>query len=185
MATDLGKVGMVMKGEWNSSLTYEVLDAVSYQGGLYIAKQSVPANTAPTNTTYWQTGFKITNQTLDISNIKLEYDTAGSTAPTATLNTTNGASSITRSGNTVKFMFIFNITATGSGNTLKVTGLPEQPINYRTLVLTTGACVPSGSFGIVRKDTSDIVLFDNNGSAINSSGLTTGTLYVGGSYLIS
>jgi len=54
MATDLGKVGMRMRGDWSSSATYEVLDAVSYNGGLYIAKQAVPANTAPTNTTYWQ-----------------------------------------------------------------------------------------------------------------------------------
>lgn len=54
MATDLGKVGMRMRGDWNSSTAYEVLDAVSYAGGLYVAKQAVPANTAPTNTTYWQ-----------------------------------------------------------------------------------------------------------------------------------
>lgn len=54
MATNVGKVGIVMKGDWNSSATYEVLDAVSYPNGLYIAKQAVPANTAPTNTTYWQ-----------------------------------------------------------------------------------------------------------------------------------
>lgn len=51
---DIGKVGMVMKGAYNSANTYEVLDAVSYQGGTYIAKQAVPANTDPTNTTYWQ-----------------------------------------------------------------------------------------------------------------------------------
>lgn len=54
MATLVGKVGMVMKGVWSNSATYEVLDAVSYNNGLYIAKQAVPANTAPTNTTYWQ-----------------------------------------------------------------------------------------------------------------------------------
>lgn len=56
MATDLGKVGIVMKGTWSSSATYEVLDAVSYNNGIYIAKQAVPANTVPTNTTYWQVG---------------------------------------------------------------------------------------------------------------------------------
>ena len=53
-ATDLGKVGIVMKGTWSSSAAYEVLDAVSYNEGLYIAKQNVPENTVPTNTTYWQ-----------------------------------------------------------------------------------------------------------------------------------
>ena len=56
MATDLGKVGMRMRGTWSSSTAYEVLDAVSYNGSLYIAKQAVPANTLPTNTTYWQIG---------------------------------------------------------------------------------------------------------------------------------
>ena len=54
MATDLGKVGMRARGTWNNTTTYEVLDAVSYNGGLYIAMQAVPANTLPTNTTYWQ-----------------------------------------------------------------------------------------------------------------------------------
>ena len=54
MATLVGKVGIVMKGDWNNASTYETLDAVSYSNGLYIAKQDVPANTAPTNTTYWQ-----------------------------------------------------------------------------------------------------------------------------------
>lgn len=54
MATLVGKVGIVMKGAWSSSTAYEVLDAVSYNNGLYIAKQAVPANTVPTNTTYWQ-----------------------------------------------------------------------------------------------------------------------------------
>lgn len=54
MATLIGKVGIVMKGDYNSANTYEVLDAVSYNGGLYVAKQAVPANTLPTNTTYWQ-----------------------------------------------------------------------------------------------------------------------------------
>ena len=54
---DLGKVGLVLKGSWNNAATYEVLDVVTYNNGLYIAKQDVPANTLPTDTTYWQVGF--------------------------------------------------------------------------------------------------------------------------------
>lgn len=61
MATLVGKVGMVTKGAWSSSATYEILDVVSYNGGLYIAKQAVPANTAPTNTTYWQNATNMKN----------------------------------------------------------------------------------------------------------------------------
>lgn len=67
MATDLGKVGMVMKGAYNSANTYEVLDSVSYQGGLYIAKREVPAGTAPTNTTYWQDAVSWLGAKVDIS----------------------------------------------------------------------------------------------------------------------
>lgn len=70
MATDLGKVGMRMRGDWDSSTAYEVLDAVSYNSSLYIAKQAVPANTLPTNTTYWQLALdsdvKRTNATVSI-----------------------------------------------------------------------------------------------------------------------
>lgn len=59
MATDLGKVGIVAKGAWSSLATYEVLDAVSYNGETYIAKQDVPAGKLPTNTTYWQTALSV------------------------------------------------------------------------------------------------------------------------------
>ena len=67
MATLVGKVGMVMKGNWSSSATYEVLDTVSYNGGLYTAKQNVPANTAPTNTTYWQAAASLKIKVEDFS----------------------------------------------------------------------------------------------------------------------
>lgn len=51
---DVGRVSFVMKGAWNLATSYEKLDAVSYNGSLYIAKQDVPGGTAITNTTYWQ-----------------------------------------------------------------------------------------------------------------------------------
>lgn len=81
-ATDLGKVGIVMKGTWSSSATYEVLDAVSYNSGFYIAKQAVPAGTLPTNTTYWQ---------LALGNVKTQqtnlYNTVfGASSTAITLN---------------------------------------------------------------------------------------------------
>lgn len=54
MATDLGKVGMVTKGAWSNTTAYEALDVVTYNNGLYISKQDVPAGTLPTNTNFWQ-----------------------------------------------------------------------------------------------------------------------------------
>lgn len=49
-----GRVLLIPKGAWNSTDTYSMLDLVSYNGSSYIAKTSVPANTLPTNTSYWQ-----------------------------------------------------------------------------------------------------------------------------------
>lgn len=62
MATDLGKVGMRARGDWSSSATYEGLDAVSYNNCFYIAKQDVPANTNPTNTTYWMVAVDVSGK---------------------------------------------------------------------------------------------------------------------------
>lgn len=63
-ATDLGKVGIVMKDEWDSTVPYEALDAVKYLGDLYIAKIDTPANTLPTNTDYWTLALTSTKGTL-------------------------------------------------------------------------------------------------------------------------
>ena len=68
MATDLGKVGMVMKGDYNSASTYEALDVVTYNNALYVAIQSVPAGVAPTNATYWQEAISITTNKNNLNN---------------------------------------------------------------------------------------------------------------------
>lgn len=88
MATDLGKVGMRTRGDWSSSATYELLDVVTYNNGLYIAKQAVPANTLPTNTTYWQ-------KAIDADSIQSQIDTINGTLTNYIQAYTNGnASSI-------------------------------------------------------------------------------------------
>lgn len=43
----------IFDGDWNSTKTYEPLTIVNYNGGSYTSKQTVPAGTLPTNTTYW------------------------------------------------------------------------------------------------------------------------------------
>jgi hypothetical protein len=40
--------------EWSSDQTYNALDPVRYQGKIYRAKISVPVNTLPTNSQYWE-----------------------------------------------------------------------------------------------------------------------------------
>lgn len=52
--TALGKVCVTPKGEFSPASGYERLDIVTYNGSSYLAKQNVPANTAISNTNYWQ-----------------------------------------------------------------------------------------------------------------------------------
>jgi ethanolamine utilization microcompartment shell protein EutS len=50
---NLGRIGMVVKGPWNSTFTYDRLDVVSYQGGGYVALDTNTNKAPDTNTAYW------------------------------------------------------------------------------------------------------------------------------------
>lgn len=49
----LGKVQMIVKGEYDANTTYSLLDIVSYKGSSFICKKNCKGY-APTNTEYWQ-----------------------------------------------------------------------------------------------------------------------------------
>ena len=51
--TIIGKVGMILKGEYNASTQYTRLDVVTYQGSSYACLKDCKA-TVPTDTSYWQ-----------------------------------------------------------------------------------------------------------------------------------
>lgn len=56
MATqNLGRVGLVLKGEWDSATSYTALDVVSHDGNAWAAKQN-STNVEPTtaNSDFWQ-----------------------------------------------------------------------------------------------------------------------------------
>ena len=54
MSADAGRVALLPKNEWSSVAEYEILDVVSHNGSLYIAKQD-SVNREPTGVTdnYW------------------------------------------------------------------------------------------------------------------------------------
>lgn len=52
-ATNLGKVSVQPRGEWDATTAYYKLNVVSHSGGSYLAKQDVPAGTLLTNNEYW------------------------------------------------------------------------------------------------------------------------------------
>lgn len=82
----LGVVAPVPKGEWNNATGYEVLNIVRYNNTLYMAKQDVPANIAPTVaanwTNYWMllisplTATDIVNEIYPVGSIYLSTDNA-------------------------------------------------------------------------------------------------------------
>ena len=57
MSADAGRVALIPKGEWSSVGEYEILDVVSHNGSLYIAKQD-SVNHEPIGKTddYWMLG---------------------------------------------------------------------------------------------------------------------------------
>jgi hypothetical protein len=98
MSASAGRVLILLKGEYNSATSYQMLDAVHYQGSLYIAKKATLGN-VPQDGEYWMLcasgatwgdiGGIITNQT-DLMNLlngkqnTLTFDTvptASSTNP--------------------------------------------------------------------------------------------------------
>ena len=181
MATDIGKVGIRMRGTYSSANTYEVLDAVQYNNGTYIAKQEVPANTAPTNTTYWQAAMIPDSESYSLSNIGLEYQSAGSTPPTYTMSS---ISSFERTGTTVSFYLYFTISNVGSGSILKVTGLPAVAPNPRVSVQLGGPAIGGLSEAIVIGPDNTIILHKSNGTNVSYLDITTGDLFVSGTFAL-
>lgn len=57
MSADAGRVALIPKDEWSSVGEYEILDVVSHNGSLYIAKQA-SVNREPIGETddYWMLG---------------------------------------------------------------------------------------------------------------------------------
>ena len=53
-STNLGRVLIIPKGTWDSSLEYSRLNLVNYGGNSYVAKTDVPTGTAINNDYYWQ-----------------------------------------------------------------------------------------------------------------------------------
>lgn len=54
---NLGKIGMVLRGEYSATTSYEKLDVVTYEGSSFVAKVATAGNTPNadgTDTTFWQ-----------------------------------------------------------------------------------------------------------------------------------
>lgn len=51
---DAGRVGFIVRGNYDSSTAYDFLDIVFYQNSSYVAKKITVGNTPVANDEYWQ-----------------------------------------------------------------------------------------------------------------------------------
>lgn len=110
---DAGRVSFLLKGNYDSTITYDFLDVVYYNGASYSAKNETTGN-PPTRNEYWQilAGYELTKE--DIENI-LEYVPTEIFAKKSLYNDTNvsmGRKAESLVGNK-SFAFGDNIEASG------------------------------------------------------------------------
>ena len=52
---DAGRIGFLIKGEYDNTETYDFLDVVHYNNSSYVAKKLTIGNPPANNNKYWQT----------------------------------------------------------------------------------------------------------------------------------
>jgi len=150
--TDLGKVGMTLKGEYNSAATYERLDVVTYQGSSYVLIVESATNKVPTDTSYWQeiaskgdtgatgaTGTSVSSVVLNADyTLTINFSDGTSTTTTSIRGeqgaTGNGITSVTKTG-TSGLVDTYTITFTnGNTTTFEITNgkTPIKGTDYFT-----------------------------------------------------
>lgn len=70
---NLGRVGFVLKGDYDAKASYKKLDCVKYNLNSYGAKQDVPAGKLPTDTTYWM---QLTDGATPVAELRTEVNNA-------------------------------------------------------------------------------------------------------------
>ena len=120
--TNLGRVSVVPKGQWNSGTEYKKLDIVTSNGNSYIAVLD-NTNKAVTNTTYWQLVAE--------KGAKGDKGNTGQTG--ATGETGNGIASITKT-DSVGLVDTYTITYTdGTTSTFQITNGEDGEVTQKQL----------------------------------------------------
>ena len=141
----LGKVQMIIKGTYDSTTTYDVLDIVEYEGSSYICKQACTGADI-TNTTYWQLlaekGEQGEQGEQGVQGIQGETGSKGDTGDTG-----NGIESIEKTA-TVDLVDTYTITYTdGTTTTFDVTngsGINEWTQTQGDTVISSGTTLTNG-----------------------------------------
>lgn len=177
MATLVGRAGLVLKGAWDSDATYDIMDVVTYNNSVYIAKQLVPAGTLPTNTTYWMVA-------IDASLLarKVASATAGNIA---TLDANGdlkdggvavGSTDISSIGDGSVKGAISNLDTRVTGNTSDITRLTTAKFGDVIEYDTSDTALRTFGYDgyLILVGTGDIYVYSGEGGNINSYMIWTG-----------
>lgn len=143
MAVSAGRILILPKGSYDSTTTYEFLDAVYYQGSTYICKKTA-LNVLPSNTEYWQIMAQGTASAAVAGNYYAECDTSAST-PAKVITVPATEYFVLQVGDIVNVKFTYTNTATNP--TLNINNTGNKPIVYDTSAITSSNLWVGGEAG--------------------------------------
>lgn len=143
MAVSAGRILILPKGSYDSTTTYEFLDAVYYQGSTYICKKTA-LNVLPSNTEYWQIMAQGTASASVAGNYYAECDTSAST-PAKVITVPATEYFVLQVGDIVNVKFTYTNTATNP--TLNINNTGNKPIVYDTSAITSSNLWAGGEAG--------------------------------------
>lgn len=143
MAVSAGRILILPKGSYDSTTTYEFLDAVYYQGSTYICKKTA-LNVLPSNTEYWQIMAQGTSSASVAGNYYAECDTSAST-PAKVITVPATEYFVLQVGDIVNVKFTYTNTATNP--TLNINNTGNKTIVYDTSAVTTDNLWAGGEAG--------------------------------------
>lgn len=171
MSAVAGRVLLIPKGSYNSGITYNMLDVVTYEYDSYVAKTTTIGHD-PTDTTYWQ---KMTDVGDDVNSLKETFTNNGAhnLLPMTLVGIKAANTSGTWSGNVYTWRDLtFTVQTDDDGNVkgIVVNGTATGRIWFNLFGYENNIKLPKGSY-ILSKDSelsnAQLVIEGYNGSTWN------------------
>lgn len=163
MSAVAGRVLLIPKGSYNSGITYNMLDVVTYEYDSYVAKTTTIGHD-PTDTTYWQ---KMTDVGDDVNSLKETFTKNGAhnLLPLTLVKLKALNTGGTWSGNTYTWRGLtFEVNTDASGNVTSITANGTPSTSQVQFFITNHAGLENGEYILNGALSSSKRIFFYNGS---------------------